>query len=383
MGWKVRGLAAVVVGVMMAGAIVPGVLAGPPDDEATATREFRAHLMAEASAVRDRLTQYREAIADPQRYIVPTPDSGPVAVDLRRLPDHALAATYFVEHPQRWDELTDSVFTWDSPFVTSVGMLIDAAQPGDDLDRVAADLGRVATDLGSSLSQTEDEKRALYRQTLKYLRADRDAIEASSAAFDDVMAALGVELTPPGSTDPDADSSIEPDAESLLTPDGEIGVLYAFRDDLATWTDQTQQRISDLETAIEDPEMVLYDQSWGYEQVTSFDLRALAAYETVVGYLHEHPDAQRLLDVYAADGQGLDVAFQTLTAFQILPDDFSGMAADVGETVRQGRNEKRKAAKPLLTALRSEREALTRGTEIMDDLIESADPPAPNLFADA
>ena len=315
MGWSRRGLAVLAVACMLAGTTVPGVLAEPvttpvaepTDSEITAMRGFRAHLAAEASAVRDRLTRYREAIADPLWYVVPTPDSGPVAIDLSRLPDHALAATYFAGQPRRWDELTNPVFTWDSPFVTSVGRLLDAAQSGDDLDAVAADLG-------SSLAQADAEKRALYRPTLKHLRADLDGIEASLASFDEVMVALGVE---PAALEPAAPEPASTSIEPLLSPDGEFGALYDFRADLVAWTDETQRRISELEAAIDDPEMVVYDQAWGYEQVVWFDLRELATYETVVEYLSEHPDSQGLLDVYAADGQGLHVAFRTMTAFQI------------------------------------------------------------------
>ena len=170
---SMRVLATVLGTAVAVGAAAPAAMAQTDESADTAFDGFRAALVEDLVETRTRLATASRWVADPDWYLVQTPDVGVVGIDISRLGDHAalLADPSFAE---RVDVLDDPVHAWDESFTMSLAFIRD--EGGD--PTVAA--GR----LRGSLSQTEAEKRALLRLERQHLRADRDQLIRAIDAFD-------------------------------------------------------------------------------------------------------------------------------------------------------------------------------------------------------
>lgn len=363
-----RGLAAfaILLTTLVAGTVATVRGAGIGDDEANAAYAFRSALVQELRDVRTRLAEHDAHIRSPSWHLVQTPDAGVVAVDLRRLRDHVPLAQLLLDRREAYDAMRTTVSAWDSPSLMSAALLMDAARDGSRPEEAAAALER-------ELVQPEDEKRALLRRDLRWLRGQRELLITAIDTFDAVLAGLGLEPASPAADEVEA----APPAEAA---GGTLGALQAFRDELAADAAIVHSRLDACRTAVDEPGWIVLGQGVGLPDVLVFDLSRLPAYDAIGRFIGRNPWAWDIFNADAAALSELHAAVLQYATWPTWPDDLEQAAPGLAELNRQPRGEKRRACRPILQATRAERDSLDRAIALLDELITVNTPaePAPS-----
>jgi hypothetical protein len=352
---------ALTLGTAVAVTVVAPMAVAQPDDLAdTAFDSFRTALVEDLAQTRSRLATAGRWVADPDWYLVQTPDSGVVGVRRSELALHAalLADPAFAA---RVDVLDDPVHAWDEGFTMSLGLIRDEG----------GDPAAAAERLASGLSQTESEKKTLLRQERQFLRADRDQLVAAIAAFDAFASGLGLE---PATA---IDTSLTPS----VAPSEPLDLVIAFRDQLVADREALQARVAACRTAIDEEDVVAFGEQESFKfrdelrlsGVVVFDLPTLPDYADFPAHLRDDPAAWDHFDTIfapeAARSSSLLAAMLLFSFWQDWPPDMRASAAEAWPIERRSAQQDRALCRPLLGLLRPERDRLDTAIAALDEYL--------------